>query len=139
MHYRNVQYWDGLGDGLVQKDIHVVDGLFADSSNDASRDLSGCFAIPGLIDAHIHLCLNPEIRDPNEQTRPGREQLISEMRQRAEAMLRAGITTARDLGGGEYLELQIRDEIARGEVSGPRLICAGQPITSVGGHALLGR
>ena len=28
----------------------------------------------------------------------------------------------------------MRDEIVRGETPGPRLVCAGQPITSVGGH-----
>lgn len=134
MRYKNLQYWDGLGDLLQDGDICVEGGRFVDETSAESRDLSGCFAIPGLIDAHIHLCLNPEIRDPNDQTLPGREQLLAEMRGRAEAMLRAGITTARDLGGGQYLELQIRDEIVRGDISGPRLICAGQPITSTGGH-----
>lgn len=134
MQYKNLQYWDGLGEELVGKDLHVVEGLFAESSDDGSRDLSGYFAIPGLIDAHIHLCLNPDIRDPDDQTKSDREQRLAEMRQRANRMLRAGITTARDLGGGEHLELLIRDEITRGELSGPRLICAGQPITSVGGH-----
>jgi imidazolonepropionase-like amidohydrolase len=53
---------------------------------------------------------------------------------RAEAMLRAGITTARDLGGGAWLELELRDRINAGELPGPRLLCAGQPITSVAGH-----
>ncbi len=41
---------------------------------------------------------------------------------------------ARDLGGGEWLELELRDRIARGEIAGPRLLCAGQPVTSPGGH-----
>ncbi len=134
MRYRNLQYWDGLGDSLTSGDLCVTDGLFSDSTNSDSRDFSGCYAIPGLIDAHIHLCLDPAVRNPDDQTLPGRDQLLADMRQRAESMLRAGITTARDLGGGQYLELEIRDEIARGEVTGPRLICAGQPITSVGGH-----
>ncbi|MBL6689042.1 MAG: amidohydrolase family protein [Pseudomonadales bacterium] len=134
MRYKNLQYWDGIGDSLQDGDICVEDGRFVDETRAESRDLSGCFAIPGLIDAHIHLCLNPEVRDPDDQTLPGREQLLDEMRGRAETMLRAGITAARDLGGGQYLELQVRDEIARGDVAGPRLICAGQPITSRGGH-----
>ena len=134
MRYQNLQYWDGLGEGLVLGDIWVSKGLFANQSDGGSRDLTGCYAIPGLIDAHIHLCLNPEVRNPRDQTLPEADKLMSEMRQRAQAMLRAGITTARDLGGGQYLELAVRDEINRGEVAGPRLICAGQPITSVAGH-----
>ena len=56
------------------------------------------------------------------------------MMERAAAMVRAGITTARDLGGGAWLELGIRDRIAAGEVVGPRLLCSGQPITCPGGH-----
>jgi imidazolonepropionase-like amidohydrolase len=56
------------------------------------------------------------------------------MEARALAMLRAGITTARDLGGGAGHELELRDRIARGEVPGPRLLCAGQPVTSPRGH-----
>ena len=56
------------------------------------------------------------------------------MRQRAHDMVRAGITTARDLGGGQWLELALRDEIAAGTQPGPRLICAGQPVTSPQGH-----
>ena len=49
-------------------------------------------------------------------------------------MLSAGVTTARDLGGGAWLELKVRDEIAAGQHVGTRLLCAGQPLTSPGGH-----
>jgi imidazolonepropionase-like amidohydrolase len=53
---------------------------------------------------------------------------------RAGEMVRAGITTARDLGAGEWRELALRDAIARGELPGPRLLCAGQPLTVPSGH-----
>jgi imidazolonepropionase-like amidohydrolase len=49
-------------------------------------------------------------------------------------MLQAGITTARDLGGGAYAEFSVRDLIKRGEIPGPRLLCAGKVITMTGGH-----
>jgi imidazolonepropionase-like amidohydrolase len=80
------------------------------------------------------MCLDPELKDPLQQTAPGKEKIAKDIRKRASMMVRAGITTARDLGGGEYLELKVRDEIAAGKTLGPRLVCAGQPITSVGGH-----
>ena len=97
-----------------------------------SIDCGGLTAVPGLIDAHVHLELNPDHRKAPEK-RAGEERL-PQMAERAEAMLRAGITTGRDLGGGAWLELNIRDRINAGELLGPRLLCAGQPITSVGGH-----
>ncbi|MFP6579618.1 MAG: amidohydrolase family protein [Myxococcota bacterium] len=103
---------------------------------DGAETLSfpGCTAIPGLIDGHVHLVLDPEIVDPLEQVVAPAAQRLRSMEARAEAMLRAGITTARDLGGGEGLELALRERIASGEVPGPRLLCAGQPLTSRGGH-----
>ena len=96
--------------------------------------LSGSTAIPGLIDAHVHLCLDPAIGPPEEQDAVPEPERMRAMEARAEAMLKSGITTARDLGGGKGFELELRDRIARGECAGPRLLCAGQPVTTPGGH-----
>lgn len=136
--FANARLWDGIADGLSVGDIFVREGLIAegdaDTPCDSVRDLGGLFVIPGLIDAHVHLCLNPAVRDPLAQSLPEDAILLGEMRERALAMLRAGITSARDLGGGAHLELRIRDEIREGLLPGPRLLCAGQPVTSPGGH-----
>lgn len=91
----------------------------------------GATALPGLMDAHVHMELNPEHREPPTQTDLGQP---PQMLERAAAMVRAGITTARDLGGGAWLELALRDRINAGAAAGPRLLCAGQPITSPKGH-----
>ncbi len=131
--YKKLKYWDGVSAELVEGDLSVDDGIFVEGSGEG-RNFSGCYAIPGLIDAHVHMCLNPDITDPLAQVRISEEQIMEEIRNRALSMVKAGITTARDLGGGQWLELIIRDEISRGETLGPRLICSGQPITSVGGH-----
>ncbi|MEZ5558520.1 MAG: amidohydrolase family protein [Pseudomonadales bacterium] len=94
-------------------------------------DCRGATLLPGLIDAHVHMEL-----DPNRSAPPAAEEPrdLARMGATAESMLRAGITTARDLGGGAWAELQLRDRIAAGALSGPRLLCAGQPITSPQGH-----
>ena len=88
-------------------------------------------ALPGLIDAHVHMVLDPDDKAP-----PAADFLpaLDGMKSRAAAMVRAGITTARDLGGGAWRELELRDAIDSGDTPGPRLLCAGQPITSPGGH-----
>ena len=134
--YINLKLWDGVSDELRPAELCVADGKFSDGAAEEAgvEDLQGGVVIPGLIDAHIHLCLDPDVRDPLAHGRVASEEQLAAMRQRAESMLLAGITSARDLGGGAWLELQVRDEIARDECPGPRLICAGQPITSVGGH-----
>lgn len=138
----NLNLWDGASELAVsgmdaieisgQTIIRV--GSTDEMRNPDSRDMGGIFAIPGLIDAHVHLCLNPEIAEPEAQDKFSRDALLDQIATRARQMLAAGITTARDLGGGQWLELEIRDCIARGALAGPRLLCAGQPITSVHGH-----
>jgi imidazolonepropionase-like amidohydrolase len=107
---------------------------FDRTANVRVLDLTGCVVTPGLIDAHVHLSLDPKLLSPDDQLKVPAEERVRAMEARALAMLRAGITTARDLGAGDWAELALRDRIARGEVRGPRLICAGQPITTPGGH-----
>lgn len=138
---RNLKIWNGVDDQIDagMDAITIENGRFtfvgsSEELKSESRDMGGFTLIPGLIDAHIHLCLDPDLQDPLEQEKPGREVLLENMSERARLMLEAGITSARDLGGGLWLELEIRDRINRGEMPGPRLICAGQPITSVKGH-----
>ncbi|MEE3327138.1 MAG: amidohydrolase family protein [Myxococcota bacterium] len=94
----------------------------------------GSVMIPGLIDAHVHLDLDPAIMKPDGQFEASRHDRDLRMIARAEAMVRAGITTARDLGAGEWREILLRDAIARKEATGPRLLCAGQPLTITEGH-----
>ena len=143
MLLRNVKLWNGTGDGYSDDydaiRITSAGTLTLTSSDDhqrgeLERDLSGSFVIPGLIDAHIHLCLDPDESDPFAHGKLPESEQLAAMQIRAAKMVDAGITTARDLGGGQWLELKIRDAIAAGEIPGPRLICAGQPITSTGGH-----
>jgi imidazolonepropionase-like amidohydrolase len=94
----------------------------------------GSVAIPGLIDAHVHLDLDPALMKPDDQFAVPREERDLRMVARAREMARAGITTARDLGAGEWRELALRDAIERGDLPGPRLLCAGQPVTVPDGH-----
>lgn len=97
-------------------------------------DLAGRFVVPGLIDAHVHLELDPELRTPAEQLATPDPVRRRAMSRRARAMLAAGITTARDCGGGAHREHRLRDAVLAGRQQGPRLLCCGQPLTTPGGH-----
>lgn len=89
--------------------------------------LDGMTVIPGLIDAHVHLALDPESSGAETEDATGAVL-------RAAAMVRRGITTARDLGSSGRRILDLREEIRRGERIGPRLLVAGPPLTTPGGH-----
>lgn len=94
----------------------------------------GCCVMPGLIDAHVHMEFT-ERHPLHEQPVLTAEQLHEAMVERATRMAYHGITTARDLGGGSgFHSLTLRDEILAGRVLGPRLLCAGQPLTTPNGH-----
>ena len=97
-------------------------------------DLPGRFLSPGLIDAHVHLELDPCLATPAEQLAVAPRERVREMAARAQAMLARGITTARDCGGGFFYEHDLRSQIDAGFRIGPRLLCCGQPLTTPGGH-----
>ena len=132
----NLTIWDGVrtldADTVVfehDKLLHV--GECPPERRAEAVDCAGLTLVPGLIDAHVHLELNPDHSGPPEALT---EAIVDLMEERAAGMARAGITTARDLGGGAWHELALRDRIAAGEVIGPRMLCSGQPITSPHGH-----
>src|SRR5579862_5294392 len=61
-------------------------------------DYPGATVLPGLVDAHLHICL----REGEDLQRPVDEALVRQDtetgRAVASALLRAGVTSARDLG-----------------------------------------
>jgi imidazolonepropionase-like amidohydrolase len=139
MLLRNARLIDGTGQLLDRTDIRIEGyrigaigrGL---PPQKEEWDLGGATVIPGLINAHVHLVLDagPDPIGRAVQLPPA--YLALEAGRRAEAMLRAGITTARDLGGIGHADLALRRAIAEGVVQGPRLLVSGRLICMTGGH-----
>jgi len=97
-------------------------------------DLQGKTLLPGLINAHCHICMDAGPDPFAALGRLSQAEVVLKAAKRCERMLKNGITTARDLGGFHYVELALRDAIAAGDFPGPRLLCAGPLITMTGGH-----
>lgn len=116
--------------------VLVADGRIAAAGRDVPHppgatvvDAAGQFLMPGFIDAHCHLtyALVPERPEPHPDVpflgaRAARLQLAS------------GVTTVRDLGGNNYVDLALGRAIERGDVPGPHVVAAGKAIASTGGH-----
>jgi len=92
-------------------------------------DLTRLTGIPGLIDAHTHMTYWWD-RAPG--TRPWQAldarppmQTLFLAQENARKTLEAGVTTVRDLGSFQYMDIAMRDLINRGAMTGPRMFVAG--------------
>lgn len=90
--------------------------------------------LPGLIDAHVHLAFDGGPDPVSTLQGSTDEVLFEDMRRRAEQLLLSGVTTARDLGDRGGLALRLAAEINDRRTPGPRIVSAGTPATTVGGH-----
>ncbi len=98
------------------------------------QDLSGRTVIPGLIDAHVHVCWNGRESVPDLVHRD-RDALLLEAVDSLRRILASGTTTVRDVGGQDYIEMSLRAAMEAGHIEGPRLLTSGKIITMTGGHA----
>ncbi len=100
--------------------------------SDEFIDAREATVLPGLIDVHVHPCMNP---DPDAGTvrEPMGVQAVRGVHNMRE-MLMSGITSIRTLGTAWELDFNLRDAIGQGLIPGPRMIAAGRGISMTGGH-----
>jgi imidazolonepropionase-like amidohydrolase len=103
-------------------------------------DLAGKTLLPGLIDCHVHICLDP-VGDPfATAARDSDATTAFKAARNAARTLRGGVTTIRDMGGKNHIDLNLRDAIAQGIALGPRILASGKLLTMTGGHGwMVGR
>ncbi len=98
-------------------------------------DLSGLTVLPGLIDCHTHLVGDyANDSDPLTELKTSAAQRAYESVPNARATLDAGFTTVRDVGTYRaFVDVAMRDAIAKGYFPGPRMYVAGAYLTITGG------
>ena len=119
---------------IVDRKIVSV-GASADTKApaDAVRiELPTATILPGLIDAHTHLTMDPRFGYEELGLSLPRETLIGA--KNARLTLQAGFTTVRNVGASGYTDVALRDSINAGDVPGPRMLVSGPPLSITGGH-----
>ncbi len=125
--------------GLSGGHIHAVRGWneLSRAEQEGALDLSTSTVAPGFIDAHVHLLFTCDVdhdatRERFESSSTA-ELTIVGSRNAQEALL-GGVTTVRDCGDTRYVVRGLRDAVRTGTLSGPRILTAGAPLTTTGGH-----
>lgn len=102
-------------------------------------DLGDATLLPGLIDSHVHLTFpgTPELF--TQVLDDDRATMLAQGRSAAAELVRAGVTTVRDLGAlGDPL-FRLRREIEAGDTPGPSIVASTAQLTSPDGpNAVLG-
>ncbi|HYX22114.1 MAG TPA: amidohydrolase family protein [Thermoanaerobaculia bacterium] len=98
-------------------------------------DLSALTVLPGLIDCHTHLVGDyAGDADPLSELKKSAADRAFESVPNARATLEAGFTTVRDVGTYRaFVDVAMRDAIAKGYFPGPRMFVAGAYLTITGG------
>jgi imidazolonepropionase-like amidohydrolase len=135
---RDVSVVDPKQESVQDKQKIVVrDGSIVEVSADSGGSLSdafeidgrGTFAMPGLIDCHVHVtAANADLWALAGQSPYYAAAFASRS---LKDMLRRGFTTVRDTGGADF---GLANALSDGLLQGPRLIYGGKALSHTGGH-----
>ena len=98
-------------------------------------DLGTATCLPGLIDSHVHLTDQFSATTYSDQFRLNPADYAIRGTVYAKRTLLAGFTTVRNVGDGNNESIALRNAIKSGLIDGPRMLSAGRPIGTTGGHA----
>jgi len=102
-------------------------------SGDEVIDLANMTVLPGLMDVHTHLTMNPDFDPFREVTSTSAKEAINGV-VNARKTLMAGFTTVRNVGAGGFVDVDLRDAVNSGQLAGPHMLVSGPAMGITGGH-----
>lgn len=123
---------DGTGETVENARILIEDGVITRVDRlrgSVTYDLSDLVVMPGWIDTHVHLSahFDPDGKTHRSRNRETESQAMLYAVRNAQLTLMAGFTTVQSLGS--RLDAELRDFIALGELSGPRILTSLEAVT----------
>ena len=136
---------DGMGASAVPQGALVIDGSrieevttqrgLAESPEGFDvMEVPGGTIMPGFVETHSHMHCSGEADAYRHVTGETDDVLLMRAVQAVRIALASGVTTLRDLGSKNKVAFAVQRAIADGVIPGPRLLVAGTPITTTGGH-----
>jgi len=96
-------------------------------------DLRDMTVLPGLMDAHVHLTGNTDLKGHEGISESSYLATIYGVKNAKETLM-AGFTTVRNVGASNYSDVALRDGIEQKAILGPTLLVSGPPLGITGGH-----
>jgi imidazolonepropionase-like amidohydrolase len=122
-------------------EVHVEEGRISavlpsrGTGENVSTDFDDATVLPGLVDAHVHLCFDasPDVGALARADTPSTAALRSAMNARRH--LAAGISAVRDLGSPQGIVIDVARAVGTPLLpTAPAIVAAGQVLTITGGH-----
>ncbi len=140
--------WDGTRDKVLPEGAVLVTGEqimavgpeheILSSHYDRVLEWPGATLLPGLIDCHNHLSMDPTLENYLEHMNDGVAELVLRATVTMRRDLYAGVTTSRCCGDKEFLDIACREAVQNELVEGPRLLVATRGIRASHGHGFVG-
>lgn len=138
---------DGTGAPAREDVVIIVRGERIEAVGSASEvvippearvvDLSQYTVMPGIVDAHAHLSIRPDVRTLAGQlegmTQPDAKQMARIVRD-IRVQLLSGVTTLYVVGEVHYNDIHAAEAVADGVIPGPRIYPSGNFISTTAGH-----
>lgn len=135
--FTNCHIVDVVNKAVTEGSVLVEDGVITAVGNDAEAgdaqviDLGGKYVMPGLFNCHTHMCMPP---DPAVNYNRSDAQITMLALKHLRQHLNTGVTFIRDVGGMDYIDIDIRNAAKKGEIVAPDMQVSGKCICMTGGH-----
>ena len=139
---------DGMGNPPIERGAILVEGErilrvgkeeeFKGETSIHVLDCGDQTLLPGLIDCHNHLSLDPRLENYLYRMADPIPALTLRACETMKIDLRSGVTTSRCLGDKGFLDVECKKAVAEGRIEGPRILVATRGIRAFHGHGFVG-
>ena len=133
---------DGLNKEPLKQGIIVIEGKTITAIGkegevkipEGAEVFQGKTIMPGMIDCHIHFCLNGEADFNQLIIQSSLSTYAIKAVNYVKRTIESGFTTVREVGSPAHIGISLRDAVNKGIIPGPRILTSGQPLSITGGH-----